>query len=70
MVLASALPSGAGSIMQTADHQTFLFDLCMVLRQVPPATLRDPGKRRLSGDELPEQIAAEMILEHLLRCRS
>jgi len=36
---------------------------------VPPGTLRNSGKFRLPGDELPEMIAAELILEHLIRCR-
>jgi hypothetical protein len=31
--------------------------------------LRDLGRRKLPSDELPETIVAEMIVEHLLRCR-
>jgi hypothetical protein len=50
------------------QREAILFDLCMALRQVPPGVLRDLGKRRLPGDELGEKIAAEKILEHLLRC--
>jgi hypothetical protein len=51
------------------QREAFLLDLCMALRQVPPGVLRDPGKRRLPGDELAEKIAAEAILNHLARCR-
>jgi hypothetical protein len=35
---------------------------------VPPGVLRDLGRRRPSGDELAERIAAAAILEHLIRC--
>lgn len=55
--------------MDHARREAILFDLCMALRQVPPGILRDLGKRRLPGDGLAEKIAAEAILEHLLRCR-
>jgi hypothetical protein len=59
----------AGLTMPRTDRDELLFDLCRALRQVPPAVWRDMGKRRLPADELAEKIAAEKILEHLLRCR-
>jgi hypothetical protein len=37
--------------------------------RLPPTTLRDLGKRRLPGDELPEAIAAKITLDPLLQCR-
>jgi hypothetical protein len=52
----------------THKREELLFDLCMALRQVPPGILRDLGRRRLPDDELAERIAAEAILEHLIRC--
>jgi hypothetical protein len=55
--------------MTPNERQEFLFDLRMALRKVPPGVLRDMGKRRLPGDELSQQIAAEAILEHLRLCR-
>lgn len=50
------------------DRNRILFDLSMALRSVPRGTLASLGKRRLPGDELPEKIVAETILEHLERC--
>ena len=47
------------------ERETILFTLCMALRWVPPGVLRDLGKRRLPGDDLPEKMAAEKILAHL-----
>ena len=47
------------------DREEFIFALCMALRNVPPATFRDMGKRRVPGDDLPEKMAAEKILAHL-----
>jgi hypothetical protein len=41
--------------MDQAQRKEFLFDLCMALRKVPPGSLREMGKRRLSGDELAER---------------
>ena len=55
--------------MSPADRQAFLFDVRMALRQVPPAILRELGKRRLPGDDFAEKAVGEKVLEHLLLCR-
>ena len=54
--------------MKCTPADDLLFDLCLALRKLAPATLRDLATRRRPGDDLAEKIAAERILEHLELC--
>ena len=42
-----------------------MFAITMALRKIPRGILRALVTPRVPGDELPEKIAAKMILEHL-----
>ena len=54
--------------MQHMDERmTLIFSIRMALRSVPAGILRELGKRRLPGDDWPERVIAEAILEHLER---
>jgi len=58
-----------GDGMDAAARRELEFDVEMALRRVPAGTWRDLGRRRLPGDDLPEKIAAGLIVEHLIRSR-